>query len=637
MTGKPPATAVLNVEQITRILREAFAQARGTTTEQLVVLEASLREAIELLDKRVDGIPEQTKESLRKYTSTLEAAYREAFSKWVSWREDFKRGVEKHLEMFQQEQAEILSEQQRLAAGVHDDGIAFGKDLATLRENLDAMFTGNRQELNALNLGVDSAHGLIRDLTEEVGGLNKAQSESVEGLLQTLRSIETALDLCGTRDAKTSGELAKLDADFRAVSDEWASFATLVADLQALCSDEFAWVHTFKHDVLASIEDLSHASHEAKTNLATDRERLDEHRARLDTLQQRSKDHRDLHDALRARVVSVSEYVAGREAELLEKLDACVTNEQAAAFATIAGLEGLREKMLELALQVDASRGEAHTDIAERFEAAADEFLGFQQRIERRVEDIAATLAQSIANVRDWQSEGPPYWANSVVRHRGGIWIAVRETVEAPGASPDWNLLFEGIDWVDMGTDKDDATRMLLNLRTSSGRETEFGMNLPSFTFHGTWSADKKYRARDTVMHDGHRWVALRDSPEGEPSESEHWRLFAMRGPRGRKGDRGPSGETPSTKDFILAWREHLDVADGTPVMRFRGAWSFEKTFMAGDVVSYEKSLYIAVVDQEASFEPPTVTQDSGWAMFAPYRTVGSGATVREVEGQTGF
>src|SRR5947209_8106949 len=57
----------------------------------------------------------------------------------------------------------------------------------------------------------------------------------------------------------------------------------------------------------------------------------------------------------------------------------------------------------------------------------------------------------------------------------------------------------------------------------------------------GTYDSRERYKFLDVVAKDGAGWLATRDNP-GAPGDGDGWQLIAMKGSRGRDGERGPIG-----------------------------------------------------------------------------------------------
>jgi hypothetical protein len=113
--------------------------------------------------------------------------------------------------------------------------------------------------------------------------------------------------------------------------------------------------------------------------------------------------------------------------------------------------------------------------------------------------------------------------------HQGGLWRSFEKTAGMKG----WECIVDGFQGaeIDYGEDVRTATVKLLS---SSGVLTEKTFQLPSLVHRGVWK-QQTYGAGDTVMKDGHLWIALAPADEAdEPGTSKAWQLAVRRGRDGR-------------------------------------------------------------------------------------------------------
>jgi hypothetical protein len=143
------------------------------------------------------------------------------------------------------------------------------------------------------------------------------------------------------------------------------------------------------------------------------------------------------------------------------------------------------------------------------------------------------------------------HYAADVVRHDGGLWQALCDTVHAPPRD-DWICLARG--------GRDGITP---NIR-------------------GTFDVYSKYRKLDIVAMDGASFVAKHDNPGICPGDG--WQLMSKQGRQGRKGQsilgpRGAKGDKGEPGTSLHSWqldRERYRISplmsDGTvgPMMELR-------------------------------------------------------------------
>lgn len=113
--------------------------------------------------------------------------------------------------------------------------------------------------------------------------------------------------------------------------------------------------------------------------------------------------------------------------------------------------------------------------------------------------------------------------------HNGGLWRSFEKTAGMRG----WECVVEGFQGaeIDYG---DDVRTCTIKLLRSSGSMTEKTFELPSIVHRGVWKA-KGYAPGDTVMKDGHLWIATgKPDVADEPGSSKMWQLAVRRGRDGK-------------------------------------------------------------------------------------------------------
>jgi hypothetical protein len=123
-----------------------------------------------------------------------------------------------------------------------------------------------------------------------------------------------------------------------------------------------------------------------------------------------------------------------------------------------------------------------------------------------------------------------------------------------------------------------DLDKAIVDVRLAA--KVQDGRDGRGFNVRGTWNANERYFALDTVALNGSSFAARRDNPGECPGDG--WQMIACQGkrgpigPKGDTGDRGPAGIDAQT---IVAWGvddENYTVrpkfADGTfgPVLELR-------------------------------------------------------------------
>lgn len=140
-----------------------------------------------------------------------------------------------------------------------------------------------------------------------------------------------------------------------------------------------------------------------------------------------------------------------------------------------------------------------------------------------------------------WDS-GTTYSAYDAVESAGSAYIAIAENTNDIPPSANWELL------------------------ASKGDQGDKGAN-----WQGQWVAGS-YTTDDIVQYEGSAWIAIANT-FGEPGVSSNWQLVASKGDQGIQGEKGA---------------------------QWRGTWDSGTSYLIDDVVFYEGSAYIAVLDNTA-------------------------------------
>ena len=168
--------------------------------------------------------------------------------------------------------------------------------------------------------------------------------------------------------------------------------------------------------------------------------------------------------------------------------------------------------------------------------------------------------------------------------------------------------------------------------------------------WRGEWAADTNFVARDAVSFEGSSWVAIASSVSVEPDSDEMaWSLLARKGDEGEQGPAGRAGAQGRPGNATVGATGAVgatgpagpqgiagapgvqgDVgpagargaqgpagdagADGEAGMTWIGAFQSGATYTEDDVVEYNGSSYIALVDTDGSQAP---TDTAHWALVA--------------------
>lgn len=116
-------------------------------------------------------------------------------------------------------------------------------------------------------------------------------------------------------------------------------------------------------------------------------------------------------------------------------------------------------------------------------------------------------------------------WAS----HKGGLWRTFEKTAGMRG----WECIVEGPAEVEIDY-AEDLREVTIRHVMSSGAKVEKSFHLPSIIHRGVWK-QQGYGPGDTVMKDGHLWIATgKPDAADEPGTSKMWQLAVRRGRDGR-------------------------------------------------------------------------------------------------------
>jgi hypothetical protein len=134
-----------------------------------------------------------------------------------------------------------------------------------------------------------------------------------------------------------------------------------------------------------------------------------------------------------------------------------------------------------------------------------------------------------------------PYGA--IVRHRGGLWHAHRQTDTAPEKERSgWTLIVSGINAISVsGTD--DGRQLAVEIEPSAGAVIRHAFAVPVIVYRGVHNAESAYLKGDAVTHDGSLFIALNDT-RAIPAQSKEWQLAVKRGQHGKDGLHGANAPT---------------------------------------------------------------------------------------------
>lgn len=165
----------------------------------------------------------------------------------------------------------------------------------------------------------------------------------------------------------------------------------------------------------------------------------------------------------------------------------------------------------------------------------AAQLKALEDRLGRKLDaTIAARPLPPFVAPQAWQKGR--HSASAVVRHRNGIFCALRDTEGEPGADADggWLPLLVGI--AEVKARFVDEREFRLDIASSDGAVVTLANSLPIPIYEGIWDKDGGYSKDDMTTHRGSLWIAVKASAGVQPGSDEaadSWRLAAKSGERG--------------------------------------------------------------------------------------------------------
>jgi hypothetical protein len=150
----------------------------------------------------------------------------------------------------------------------------------------------------------------------------------------------------------------------------------------------------------------------------------------------------------------------------------------------------------------------------------------------------------------------------------------------------------------------DDRATVELVLEHADGTEMTARLPLPLPNFLSTWEASASYRFMDSVMWNRSRFLAVVDHPAGEPGKSPDWRVLAMPGERGRKGE-SIKGDMPPVADVAIAFADYAERQGLFPNMTHIVDWDYGKSYPPMKVVRRPAGVYLRTGSDVPSNIPP--------------------------------
>jgi len=526
-------------------------------------------------------------------------------------------------------------------------------DLATLAVQVDDNHTSALSRVEVINKGLDSRLGELAD----------SQTASVERLKWTDSAVSELVTLSDKHGADLSALVLQVDekhssalslvgetkdvlvSRLTSLADSHAASTERVEEFQTLLSELTRGVETQVRDLVelsarvsanfsesqdqtAQIRDFQTQLGDLNTSVGVSDGRIDRSLQILSDVASQTESHTEVLETLVGRIEAEELGARLREGEIQTSME---------------GQRKLLDQMLDdfsvqLAEQGEAAESGIRTELtalldAKITKADTESF----DRISAYINTLAPTMkgekgdTGTLERVYTW-GEGANYQELALVMHRGGLFQAQVATSSVPNTdSPDWTLVSNGIQDVrETRVSEDDKSGLGIIFEDSLGTLRTFEIDYPVPSYKDTWGEDQEYNLHDSVVENGHRWIARNSNPQGRPSKSSDWGLFAMRGARGSrgiKGETGDAGHTPSPSDIekILGnYETRIDeLTDGIPVKWWQSKWQYQTSYARGDIVDFNQGLWVCLVGNDGQ-DPPDKINSREWTLMHRAKSPGA-------------
>lgn len=204
--------------------------------------------------------------------------------------------------------------------------------------------------------------------------------------------------------------------------------------------------------------------------------------------------------------------------------------------------------------------------------------------------------------------ENKDYEKNILGTHGGGLWISTKKAVGNPDDDPlAWHCILDAMS--SMSIDMLEDHTFKLSVKMGTGALIEDTFNIPYPEHKGIWEEGKSYASGEIVTKGHAFWQCIEDTDGAPPGNGWQQILTAPRGKTGPAGKSitGPQGvpgrNGTDGKDAEIDWDIQKVFVEGLiytdlrsasyPLRSFRGWWSEEESYLAGDVVRENNVLLV--------------------------------------------
>ncbi len=447
-----------------------------------------------------------------------------------------------------------------------------------------------RSDLSSLAEVEPRLRGELVQRLDEQAGLRRSDIAVLESRVDEMARVSEA------RDEQTTRYLSGAEARQMELARDLLEVAGRFAGLEEEVHATAGTAVVLRARTEEVVEDLAHTRRETLRN----QEAIEQVRGMVLTVEAHAAEGR----------VQIEDVISKRIEEIDDRLsqEASVLRKEIATGAQARALEEARVSDIEVEVMQMADRVDAVTETAAAGVEALAETRALRVELpvlRNSVHEAMGRLAEAYFNPEPWLRGGKGYQAGATVAHNGGSWWSTCKTREEPGAGSDW-VLYSSIPRV-KGTrpvpDNRALVEMVLEHADRSEMTAQLPLPLPNFL--GTWEEGVEYRHLDCVIINNSRFLAVVDHPRGKPGDGNtDYVLFAMHGPRGRKGE-SIKGDPPPVADVAIAFADYAERQGLFPNLTHIMDWDYGKRYSPMSAVRRPGGLYLRTGSDIPSTIPP--------------------------------
>ena len=503
-------------------------------------------------------------------------------------------------------------------------------------------------KIKEINLQLTSNTISLNNVQESVGDLNELlEDNDLNNVSQFKSIVDVIADLEKEFIDHKSKAFDELKSKTDEVDEQVKKITSKVEDMQTEISENEEQFKSLDDQIGEINEDIETVAH----NMSTIKGKHEDYSKSLDDhihknitttemLKSKLIEHEDKFENTKENLDGLFEKINDQQ-ESFNALGQSIKDSKSSVDGKLLEITGTVENTL-----ADLSKGVVEENIKKSVLVDAKIFVKEQGELSdamliRKTDEFIVSLAANMKGEKgnegnlsiceEW-NDGDITPALKVITHHCGLWQCLSETDAEPAVySKEWTLLASGINKVYTRLEGDEV-KLVLVTQDSTGEEKTHNLEYPLPKFLSTWDEKEKYGYYDSVMKDGHRWISKSTHPEGDPTTSDDWAMFAMQGKRGAKGSKGDKGDIPPMSSIIKALNQAELEGKNPPIRRWTGLWKYNKSHEVGDLMSFDAGIWLTIANDNGSV-PPSKIENKNFVLLLRSTSGGAGQSIFKVVG----